>query len=56
MSDPITSAGQALPRAQLQTFLEESQARLLVGFARMSAESLEAPVAYVLFTAWGRRP
>jgi uncharacterized damage-inducible protein DinB len=43
-ADPITSAEQALPLAQLQAFLEESQARLLAGFARTPTESLEAPV------------
>ncbi|MGO8950142.1 MAG: DinB family protein [Ktedonobacterales bacterium] len=43
-SDPIASAEQALPLAQLLDFLEESQTRVLAGLSRISAERLAAPV------------
>src|SRR5271165_424636 len=41
-SDPITSAEQALPLAQLLDLLEQSQTRLLAGLSRISAERLAA--------------
>ena len=41
-SDPIGSAEQALPLAQLLDLLEQSQTRLLAGLSRISTERLAA--------------
>ena len=43
-SDPITVQEQALPLPKLLEFLEESQARVLAGLARISTVRLEAQV------------
>jgi uncharacterized damage-inducible protein DinB len=40
-SDPITSAEQAFPLAQLRALLDESQSRILAGLARLSPERMD---------------